>query len=156
MSESDLEPIVGRNRSFVTSIKYCHEFQLDLAGDFNRCGQGESLYGEKFSPIPGKVFQLKFLNLDNARFIIFLKNCGNESVNILQFKVKSDLAGKEVEKNSFWLSPEGVQALPDLAFQDFLQNNRRISWCTEYHKRFQCLLEIVAPGKLFFVCQQIF
>ena len=140
-----------RNKSSVTSIKYCHKFQLDLGKDVKRCGQGESLHGEKFSPISGTVLQLKFLKLDNTRFIIFLKNCGNESVDILQFKVKSERAGKEVEKNNCFLSPGGVEALPDLVFRDFSRNKEHYDFGIEeeFYKEFQCLLDIHTRGKHF-------
>ncbi len=126
----------------VSSIKYCHKFNLDI-GAF-RC-QGESIDGEKFSPFSGTVLQLKFLNLDGARFVIYLKNCGNEIVSILQCNVKC--YGTLVVKNDFNLYPNDVMALSNLAIQDFVKFLP--TWLRPvYEKEFQCVLEIDTRCKL--------
>jgi len=81
----------------------------------------------------------------------------NPQIIILDLKCQSQTLDQYYYKNSFRLWPESVQALPDLDFQDFIQNNRLpIRHYREYHKGFQCLLEIDAPGKLFYVCQQLY
>jgi len=106
--------------SYVSSIKYTHKFQVDIGGRFSK-GQGESVYGEKFSPVSGSIFQLRILNLDNIRFGVFLKNCGKEEAKILKFKVKGTRKNEigSAEKSDFCLQPESFSTLLEFTFQDF-------------------------------------
>ncbi len=135
-------------------IKHSHIFEVDIERKLNLQGKGDFVEGEKFSPVHGLVFQLRILNKDNDKFIISLKNCGKESVKVLNFEVKSDLSSKQFEQKNFWLLPDGMMDLPDLFFNYFryrhpltawvdpAELDKEQNWFTEYYKYFRCSLEI--------------
>lgn len=89
--------------TFVASFHHSHKFQIDIDGKSHNQRRGESVFGERFSPLPGYLFQLKILNLDSERFCVYLINCGEKRVTISKFKVKSEIPDKEAEKNNFSL-----------------------------------------------------
>ncbi len=85
-------------------------------------GQGETHLGEQFSPSAGFLFQINVFNADGQNFYVFLKNCGKESVKILQFKVVPQYTKKSpetisAEKTNFSLPPGVSVAVPAIAFQ---------------------------------------
>ena len=115
---------------------YSHKFQVDI-----KEGQGEAVYGEKFSPLPGYLFQLRILNLDTERFCVYLINCGEEEVEISTFKVKSASFNIEAEKNNFSLLPGGSMAVTDLSFYSFVLPSSRLCSLSLHKEDFYCCLE---------------
>ena len=128
--------------SSVISINHSHKFQVDIERKSNLKDPGDFVDGEKFSPVSGFVFQLRILNKDNDSFSTSVKNCGKESVKILNLEMKHGRGAFEgkVEKKNFTLLPDGVMALLDLVFVD-----DNWGWDQTFGKRFKdfrCNLEI--------------
>jgi len=113
--------------SSVISIKYDKKIMsAGLTETFlNRIqGQGETHLGEQFSPSAGFLFQINVFNADGQNFYVFLKNCGKESVKVLQFKVDprythNNNRAVASEKTNFSLLRGVSVALPAISFFSF-------------------------------------
>ncbi len=114
--------MTGKNiSSFTSYFNFTHKFEVDTDGTFHKEGSGESVFGEKFSPLPGYLFQLRILNLDTKRFCVYLINRGKEEVKISKFRVKSVYRNIEAEENNFSLLPGGTMPVSDFLFSNFLR-----------------------------------
>ncbi len=122
-----------RNSSNVKFIKHSHKFEIDLGNDWSLTFVGDFVDVEKFSPVPGSLFQLRILTKGNSKFSFSLKNCGKGSVNIINFQVSSCRTGGMVERKNFTLLLDGEMVLPDLSIHIY----EDVIFYT-----FQCNLEI--------------
>jgi hypothetical protein len=119
--------IFFRMSSFESSISYTHQFRDQLKGTFRREGSGKSQGGKKFSPAPGYLFQLRIFNHDSKEFSVYLENCGEEEVKILEYLVHYPrLSGHCLQKKlDFSLQPHELMGLSGNMFSNFgIQNGR--------------------------------
>ena len=107
--------------SFESSISYTYKFRDQIKGTFRSEGRGKSISGKKFSPAPGYFFQLRIFNLDTEKFCVYLENCSEEKVLILEYLVHHpDSAGNFARKAvNFSLQPQDVMGLPGFEFVRF-------------------------------------
>jgi hypothetical protein len=133
--------------TFTSSYVHSHKFQVDINGYFHKEDYGGSVFGKKFSPLPGYLFQLRILNLDTVRFCVYLINHGEEEIEFMLFKVKSVNLDVEAEEKVFSLLPRQSMAVGDFIFDDFVvipttKHPSQISGLVTLHKDFECCLEI--------------
>ena len=103
-----------------TTIDYSYQFCDPVKKTFRKKGIGESVYGKMFSPAPGYLFQLKIFNVDSAKFAVYLKNCGEDDVHILEYKIhlpEQRWCSSKRECN-FNLRPQACKALTGFAFKN--------------------------------------
>ena len=107
--------------SFASSISYTYKFRDQIKGTFRKEGRGKSISGKKFSPAPGYFFQLRIFNLDTEHFCVYLENCGEEEVNILEYLVQDidSLRCSEKKELNFSLRPKDLMELFGFGFNSF-------------------------------------
>ena len=119
-----------------TYIDYSYQFRDPVKKTFRKKGIGESVYGKMFSPAPGYLFQLKIFNVDSVKFAVYLKNCGEDDVDILEYKIhlpEQRWCSSKRECN-FSLRPQACKALTGFAFKnlgDQKGNPRSVLQCNK-------------------------
>ncbi len=89
----------------VKSIKFSHFISNQLV---SYCRYEEDaeipVMGEKFSPLPGWIFQLEITKLDEKSFWVCLKNLSEENVDILTLSISS-AQNRRMSMNNLSLRP---------------------------------------------------
>lgn len=104
----------------VTILDYMYQFRDPVKRTFRKKGIGESVYGKRFSPAPGYLFQLKILNMDGVKFAVYLKNCGENEVHIVEYKIHLPNQSRYFTKREshFDLKSQASVALTGFAFKN--------------------------------------
>jgi len=114
-----------------TTFFYTYKFEDSVKKSFREKGIGESVNGKIFSPVPGYQFQLRILNVDAEMFAVYLKNCGEDEVHVLEYKIQlpEQRRCSAKRKSFFNLKPQACKALTGFPFNKDLEGNQFFLVC---------------------------